>query len=298
MLGYKSDLGQNMSVEVNLIQRKTEDVFEDYDMSLYAVDPAGEPHYPGDLNAPDSLWLGPGYFGYSGAPPPSNFVVATLAGGKREWEGAELIFRKRYSNNWQLLASYSYNDAEGNSNSDGNADFQGDVLFLDPRAPNQFGIQPGLIENLFKVHGSYRWDNGLELGGAYRFASGVHTSRTFRASNRNLPCTVARAACGTENVPRFDFGGVAGADQRWIAPGTVGTLTNPSYGVLDARLAYELSAGEWGNVDFFVDVFNVLDQQDTIREQDIVAGNDGVAFGEGLEFVEPRRFYLGARLRF
>ena len=88
-------------------------------------------------------------------------------------DGLELIFRKRYSNNWQLLASYSRNDAEGSSNSDSNADFQGDVLFLDPRAPNQFGTQPGLIENLFKVAGSYRWDNGFEVGGQFRFADGA-----------------------------------------------------------------------------------------------------------------------------
>jgi len=295
-VGYKADLGQNMSIEANYIMRETRDILEDYDMGLYAVDSDGIPHYPGDVNAPNSLWLGPEYFGYTNGVPPSNFVIATLEGGERDWDGVELIFRKRYSNNWQLIASYSYNDAEGSSNSDSNADFQGDVLFLDPRAPNQFGTQPGLIENLFKVAGSYRWDNGFEVGGQFRFADGVKTSRTFRASNRNLPCRVAQASCGTENLPRFDFGGVL--DSRWIAPGTVGTLDNPSYQILDLRVSYELAVGDWGNADFFLDIFNVADDQKATRNQDIVAGNDGVAFGEGLEFVQPRRYYLGARLRF
>ena len=74
------------------------------------------------------------------------------------------MFRKRFANNWQLLASYNWNDGEGNTNSDSNADFQGDVLFLDPRAPNQYGTQPGLIRNIIKGAGSYTFDMGLQLG--------------------------------------------------------------------------------------------------------------------------------------
>jgi len=301
-LGYKVDLGQNMSFEANYIQRETRDILEDYDMALYAFNTNGVEYYsglcdaPGCINDPDSLWLGTEYFGFAaGSVPPSNFVIATLEGGKRDWDGVELIFRKRYSNNWQLLASYSRNDAEGNSNSDSNADFQGDWEVIDPRAPNQYNTQPGLIENLFKVAGSYRWDNGLELGGQYRWNDGVHTSRTWFLYNRNLPCFVGLTVCKTQDIPLFQYAGITNI---WIAPDSVGQLTNPSYGTLDLRLSYELGVGDWGNVDFFVDVFNALDDQATIREQDLVAGNGGVQFGEGLEFVSPRRYYLGARLRF
>ena len=100
----------------------------------------------------------------------------------RTWQGAELIYRKRMSNNWQMLGSYSYADGKGNTNSDSNADFQGDVLWLDPRAPNQEGTQPGLVEHLFKVAGTYQWDNGVSVGGAYRWNSGAIVSRTFSAS--------------------------------------------------------------------------------------------------------------------
>ena len=295
MLGYKVDFGSNLSLEANLIRRETRDILEDYDMHLYAVGSDGETFYPGPLDHPDSLWLGPEYFGYFGAVPPSNFVIATLAGGERNWEGVELILRKRYSNNWQLLASASINDADGNTNSDSNADFQGDVIWLDPRSPNQFGAQPGLIENLFKIAGSYRWDNGFEIGGQVRWADGPKTSRTWLIFDRNLPCRVAQASCGTVDQPAFDF---AGTSQRWIAPNTVGALDNPSYGTIDLRLAYELGVGEWGTADFFIDVFNVLDEQKATRNQDIFAGSGGVQFGEGLEFTQPRRFFLGARLRF
>ena len=108
--GYQIDLGRNMSFETSLYRRETRDVIEDYDMSLYAGDPADS----GDF------YLGLDYFGYDSIPP-SNFVIATLAGGERNTDGIDLVFRKRYANNWQGLLSYTFTDAEGNTNSDSNA---------------------------------------------------------------------------------------------------------------------------------------------------------------------------------
>ncbi len=293
-LGYKVDLGRSMSLEANLIKRETEDVLEDYDLNLYS-NPAGYTHFftgaPLDPNHPESLFIPVDYFGF-GAIPPSNFIIATLLGGNRDWEGAELIFRKRFSNNWQMLASYNYADGEGNTNSDSNADFQGDVLWLDPRAPNQLGTQPGLIEHLFKVAGSYQWSNGIQVGGAYRWNSGVVISRTFSASGRNLPLLDI-------NDPQYDGPPVnfAGQEGAWLSPLAVGQFDNPDYGILDVRLAY-LWDLDRVDLDFFVDLFNVLDDQATVREQDLVGGGGGAAFGEGTDFAEPRRFFLGARLRF
>ena len=72
-----------------------------------------------------------------------------------------------------------FNDA-GNTNSDSNADFQGDVIWLDPRAPHQLGVQPGSIAHLFKVSSSYTWGQGFQIGGNWRWNSGTAASRTFR----------------------------------------------------------------------------------------------------------------------
>jgi len=306
--GYKIDLGRNMSAEINYIDRSTEDILEDYDLRLYAE--AASYHLP--VNHPESLFLGLGYFGYSDFPVDgngneANFIIGTLAGGSRDWSGAELIFRKRMSNNWQMLASYNYADGEGNTNSDSNADFQGDVLWLDPRAPNQFGTQPGLVENLFKIAGTYQWDNGLQIGGKYRWNSGVITSRTFRASGRNLPLLDifddGSLPGNTTPVDPILFAGGNGrgtpdASGFWLSPFAVGQVDNPSYGILDLRAAYLWRIGGRYEADFFLDVFNVLDEQDPTSTQDLARGNVDPAFGEGLTFVSPRRFFLGARLRF
>ena len=154
-LGYSADLGHNMSFETTYNYRPTRDILEDYDAALYATTTSGTTDYPGPINDPNSLFLGLDYFGFE-TNPGANFIIATLEGGERNYHGLELNLRKRFSNNWQAIASYNYNHATGNSNSDSNADFQGDVLELDPRAPNQYGRQPGSIEHLFKMSGLVR----------------------------------------------------------------------------------------------------------------------------------------------
>ncbi|MCB1033576.1 MAG: TonB-dependent receptor, partial [Acidobacteria bacterium] len=282
-LGYKIDLGRNQSFEANVIRRETRDILEDFAPTVYLT---GE-DYPGPLDHPDSLFLGFEYFGFADDPG-ANFIIATLPGAERNWEALELIYRKRLSNGWQALASYQYADGEGNSNSDSFADFAGDFIEFDPRAPNVYGTQAGLVEHLFKVAGSYQWDNGLQAGGTYRWNSGVIVNRTAQLFGRNNPLTVPE---GEE----FEF---AGFTHNWVAPGAVGTLENPSYGILDLRLAYLWRIGSRIETDFFVDVFNVLDEQEAVQVQDRVSGGDGVEFGEGLRFNDPRRFFLGARVRF
>lgn len=282
-LGYKQDMGRNMSVELNLIRRETEDVMEDYAPFIY-TDPSA---YPGPLDHPDSLFLGEDFFGFPGGQPDANFFITTLTGAERDWDGAELIFRKRYSDNWQMLASYLYADAEGNSVSDSNADFAGDVFWWDPRAPNVNGTLPGSVEHLFKVGGSYNWDNGINVGGTYRWNSGVIANRSgVILFSRNIPEFAAES---------FEF---AGFTDNWFEEGAIGGLENPSYGILDLRLGYLWNLPNRLEVDFFLDVFNVLDDQKAQQVQDLVDGGGGFEFEEGVRFVDPRRYFLGARLRF
>jgi hypothetical protein len=280
---YAVDLGHNMSFDALYYNRKTRDILEDYDLGLYA-DPEG---YPGPINDPNSLFLGYGYFGYT-ENPGSNFVIGTLAGGKRDFNGLEFVFRKRFADRWQLLTSYNWNDAKGNTNSDSNADFQGDVDYLDPRAPNQYGTQPGLIRHLLKGAASYTFDFGLQLGGTFAWNSGTVASRTFLASSRNLPVRVSAAEA-------FEY---AGYVNRWLAPNAVGSFTNPGWGKVDLRAQYNHKITEGVSGEVFVDLFNITNNQSEIRVQDLVAGSGGNAFGDPILWVEPRRAFIGARVKF
>jgi hypothetical protein len=279
LLTYQRDLGGNLAAEVSFSHRETEDVIEDYDLCLYA----GE-CYPGDPNAEGALFLGPEYFGYTEIPEGINFFIATLEGGKREFDIGEIVVRKRLANQWQGLFSYTWTDATGNTNSDSNADFAGDVLFLDPRAPGVEGSLPGSIEHVLKLQGSWHFDFGLVLGGAYRWNSGAVQNRTFRAFGRNLPVQ------GDE----FDFNGVR---DHWVRAGAVGSIENPSYGVLDLSASYDHRFGPVGT-ELFLSVFNALDDQSAFRTQDLVAGDGQTGFGEEMAWVAPRSIALGLRLSF
>ncbi|HEX8030813.1 MAG TPA: TonB-dependent receptor [Vicinamibacterales bacterium] len=281
-LQYEADLGHFISVSGAYYNRRTRDIFEDFDPGIY-TDPAS---YGGDINAPNSLFLGWDYFGFDpNNPPAANFFLATLQGGERNYNGIELVLRKRYSNNWQGLASYSYLDATGNTVSDGNADFAGDVFWLDPRSPNIQGTIPGTIHHLVKAAGSYTTRWGVELGGGYRWNSGSIVNQTQLASNRRLPIQVATP---------FAFGGIT---DNWVAPGAIGAVQNPSWGQFDLRAQYVKTIQKM-TTEFFVDVFNVFDQQSATRTEDLVAGTGTTHFGDEIAWLNPRRAFLGARLKF
>ncbi len=281
-LQYEADLGRSMSVSATYYNRRTRDVFEDFDPGIY-TDPAS---YGGDINAPDSLFLGWAYLGFDpNNPPAANFFLGTLKGGERNYNGLEFVFRKRYANNWQGLASYSYLDATGNTVSDGNADFAGDVFWLDPRAPNLAGTVPGTIHHLLKAGGSYSTPWGIEFGGSYRWNSGSVVNKTQLASNRRLPIQV--------DTP-FAFGGIV---DNWVAPGAIGAVQNPSWGQFDLRAQYVKKIDRL-TTEFFVDIFNLFDDQAATRTEDLVAGTGSTQFGDEIAWLNPRRAFIGARVKF
>lgn len=275
LVGYATNLTEDTTISVTYTNRKTRDIMEDYDLSIYTE----EGYMAGtDFELPLS------YFGYD-KNPGSNYVIGTLAGGKRDYEGIEVTFRKLRTDNWNLLASYTYNDAKGNSNSDGNADFQGDWEVLDPRAPNMYGKQPGNIDHQAKVMGTYFFDNGFEIGAVYNWNSGTRYSKTFALYGRHLPLMDDVA---TE---------VGGWTTNWVSDGVVGADVTPSYGTLDLRVRYVHDFENY-KAELFLDIFNALDDQAPIRVQDLAAGDGTFAYGEEMNWVEPRRFYLGARVTF
>jgi len=293
-LGYEIDLGRNMSLTTNIIKRKTRDLMEDYDLSVYASwdpdDPAGSTYYPGPIDHPDSLYLGLDYFGLEQFPD-SIFTIAPLAGGYRDYEGFEIIFRRRLMNRWQGIASYNYGDAQGNTNSDSSASLQSDFIQLDPRAPNSTGTIPGTVEHQVKLLGSYNWDNGIKLGATYRWYSGMVENRLLQGS---VPVLTGFFPGST--MPAYDY---AGFTYEWIEPGSVGGSKSPSWDVMDIRAQYNRKFGSVAT-EFFVDVLSVFNSQKTWRRMSLIEGQpwNSLEFGDPWRFAPPRRFYLGARASF
>ena len=298
VLGYSQLIDDDKSISITYTDRKTKDIMEDFGAYVYscggpagAVTPAGCPSYGYDaadggygiLNTDFGLPLS--YFGWD-AYPNSNYIIGTLAGGHRNYTGLEIAFRKRPTDDkpYSILASYTNNQAEGNSNSDGNADLQGDFDWLDPRAPNMYGPQSGNMEHQLKFAGTYQITEKLEAGMVFNWNSGYLFTKGRSVYSRNVPA----------QGEAYEVGGLS---RNWIE-NQFGTEQAPSYYELDFRLKYTTNIMSDRELEVFVDVFNVLDNQAVIEVMPFVDGDGVYNFGEGNDWVSPRSFYLGARLSF
>ncbi len=283
MLGYATNIGRDWTASVAYTKRRTRDILEDYDLHLYS-DPTNTASMEGYAAPGSAFYLPYSYFGFSSVPN-ANYVLGTLAGGKRDYQGVEVSLTKAKRDNWQGSVSYTWNEAKGNTNSDSNADFQGDWIALDPRAPNAYGPQPGNIKHQFKGYGTYYFNNGLELSGVLNWNSGLLYTRAQLVSGRYLP----------EMDAAYVSGGVL---DTWIKPGSIGSQTGPSYYTFDMRVKYTYKLSGAQKVEFFVDLFNVLDKQSGTAAQALVNSTGKYQFGQSNAFVEPRRLYVGARYSF
>lgn len=288
MVGYATTFGRDMSLSVTYTNRTTNDVFEDYDLAVYS-DPNGDGAdgvaFPGS-----PFYLPYSYFGLSQEQIAKvqahdiNYVLGTLAGGKRRYQGFEVSLQKQKSNNWMGMVSYTHNIASGNTNSDGNADLQGDLIFLDPRAPNVWGPQAGNIEHQFKAFGTYFTPFGLEVSGVFNWNSGYLYTASTGLYGRAVP---------PSDAP-YEYGGII---SDWLSAGYMGAEKAPSYYTFDVRLKYakDLSIGK---VELFLDIFNILDKQSATGAVNAVGGTGQYAFGDANAWVAPRRAYLGVRYSF
>jgi hypothetical protein len=176
------------------------------------------------------------------------------------------------------VAQYSYKNAEGNSQSDGNADLQGDFVELDPRNPWMMGPTPGTIPHKIKIYGTYRTPFGLDIGGLFYW----NTGWVYTESIVFLP-------------GRYDiyYNWPLGNNQ-YVKTGQERT---PSYYQIDLKFNYKLKLTQQIVLDLFLDVYNVTNNQAPI---DVQYGRNSPSwrYQEITEILLPMRFYLGARIRF
>ena len=283
MIGYSTTFGASIGFSASLTHRATRDILEDFDLGVYS----NPNNTVASRAGPNSFFYLPySYFGYD-SKPNSNYVLGTLPGGERNYTGLELTLTKYRTDNWFGQISYTFNKAEGNTNSDSNADFQGDVIWLDPRAPNVYGKQAGNIPHQLKAYAGYEFDFGLEVSGVFNWNSGSLYTPAVVNQGRYFAPRVSTADA-------YQYGGVTAL---WLQPGFVGASQTPSYYTFDMRFKYVVDM-PIGETELFLDVFNVLDRQSPIDVQKLIAGDGVYSFREANDWVEPRRAYLGIRYSF
>lgn len=211
------------------------------------------------------------------------FVMTNPEGASRRYNALQVVGSKRYSRNWQMLASYTWSRTAGNTNnrSGTNAGLfdagQGGVFANPNLAINADGPTAFDYTHEVKIAGQYRvpfWQ-GVNVGAIYRYRTGLAWGRVAT------------------------FGGLnQGSETIRIEPR--GTRRLPALNSLDLRVEKTFHAGSAARlVGLFVEVFNVNDQ--AIPNSDnrfAVNEGSGSRFGVLSLAIDPRTLRGGVRFTF
>jgi outer membrane receptor protein involved in Fe transport len=215
---------------------------------------------------------------------------------RRYYRALEFTATKRFTTNYQFIASYVYSSLIGNyegfyRNDTGQALPNLTSLFdLQSLLANTYGRLPNDRPHQLKFDGSYRTPWKLLVSGSFRAQSGI-------PFNALIPHPVNGDNEGL-NVPR----GTA------INPLT-GRNRTPTTFNLDLGAYYPIKLGESRQLRIQVDWFNVLNAQRAIRQDETLRINSGIPganaiqfpnpfYGQGTIFQYPSSLRLGIKFQF
>jgi outer membrane receptor for Fe3+-dicitrate len=230
LAGFEYEVAPNFVLGTKFTYRKLGRAIEDF-----LVDPAEGTYAIANLGE-GTLGKTVYFYDYEGSAPAPKV--------RREYTSVEFTARKRFSNNWQLLASYVWNSLEGNY--DGL--FQNSTGQLDPNINSAFDYADFLInaegplsaerKHQFKFDASYQFRgalDGLNLGLSTWYYSG-------------LPLNAYGYSIGYQNY------------EYYVVPrGSLGR--GPSDYEADLHISYPIKVGERARLNVIADIFNVFNRQ-------------------------------------
>lgn len=224
----------------------------------------------------------------------SDPTIGCFGRARRYYRALEFTATKRFTHNYQFIASYVYSSLIGNyeglfRNDNGQSDPNITSLFdLPSLLANTYGRLPNDRPHQFKFNGSYRTPFKLMVSGNFYYRSGI----PFDAL---IPHPVYGDNEGFA-VPRGSaINPITGSDRT------------PSNYQLDLGAYYPIKTGEKSELRFMVDWFNVTNAQRAIREDTTLRINSGISgvpavtnntFGSGTIFQFPSTLRLGAKFSF
>jgi outer membrane receptor protein involved in Fe transport len=227
-------------------------------------------------------------------------LIGCFGPARRYYRALEFTATKRFSNNYQFIASYVFSSLIGNyeglfRNDNGQSDPNITSLFdLVSLLNGLYGRLPNDRPHQFKFDGSYQWPFKLMTSGSFRAQSGVPFNALVPHPlyGDNEGFCIPDLSC----VPR----GTA------INPLTGSTRTPTTYN-LDLGAYYPISLGENKQLRLQLDWFNVFNNQRAIREDETFLINSGAPgipptpnpfYGTGTIFQFPSALRLGVKFTF
>jgi hypothetical protein len=207
----------------------------------------------------------------------------------RKYAGIEFTFRKRFSNDWQFNAAYTYSRAWGSDDNswgeyeDGRTSSLGaSTLFLNPNwSYNAEGTLTRDHPHILKLAGSVVLPLKITLGVYYSFASQQTYNHNIRVPREIDPDSVGLFA------GRLRFYG----EEK-------GSFRYPSQSNLNIRLEKFFTFGESFRLGLLMYMFNVLNSSTVDSIEDYVDPGQEFPWGYVWGLVPPRTFRLGVHFEF
>jgi len=270
----------------------------------------------------------PGRRGTASAPTTEDFACTGTVGSpsaqcfgpaRRYYRALEITATKRFTNNYQFIASYVYSSLIGNyeglfRNDNGQSDPNITSLFdLVSLLDGTYGRLPNDRPHQFKLDGSYRTPWKLLIGASFRAQSGIPFNALVPhpVYGNNEGFCIHGLSCvprGTAIVPTVT------ASQPGFpnVVDSIGSNRTPTTFNLDMNAYYPIKFGEKRELRFQVDWFNVFNNQRAIRLDETFLINSGIPglsgsnqiffsnpfYGAGTIFQFPSSLRLGVKFQF
>jgi carboxypeptidase family protein/TonB-dependent receptor-like protein len=235
-------------------------------------------------------------------------VLQYTAFGETWYKGLTASVSKRFSHNYQFLASYTLSKAEDNS-----TDFQSNFIPQDNgrgRDPNnKAGLPLGFDPMSERGPATHDQRHRFVLSGVYQFPWAVQFSTIFTAASGRPYTPLAGADLNGDGN-----GGAFAPDRARTNPADITTSVGRNSAVtaaqinLDVRLSKKFKFGKSAGVEAILDVFNVFNRanfiEDTNQSPFTIFGTGAFpataapAYGHYTQTLPPRQAQLALKLSF
>lgn len=312
-VGFEYEVAKDLAIGVRGIYRHMRNVIEDGsfdDGNTYFIFNPGR-NEPGttERSACEGAPPNNGPDGIAGNADDDPGRLARCFGrAQRFYRAIEFTATKRFTNNYQFIASYVYSSLTGNyeglfRNDNGQSDPNITSLFdLQSLLDNTYGRLPNDRPHQFKFNGSYRTPFKLLISGNFYMQSGTPFNQLIPhpvyGNNEGFAVQRGTAIVPTVTATQAGFPNVVQS---------IGTSRTPLTTNLDLGVYYPIKFGEKRELRLSGDWFNVFNSQRAVTLDQTFSINSGVTgvspvpnpfFGSALLIQPPSAFRFGAKFSF
>jgi outer membrane receptor protein involved in Fe transport len=227
---------------------------------------------------------------------------------QRFYRAVEVTATKRFTNNYQFIASYVFSSLTGNyeglfRNDNGQSDPNITSLFdLQSLLDNTYGRLPNDRPHQFKFNGSYRTPWKMLISGNFYMQSGTPFNQLIPhpiyGNNEGFAVQRGTAIVPTVTATQAGFPNVVDS---------IGSSRTPTTMNLDLGVYYPIKLGEKKELRLTGDWFNVFNSQRALTLDQTYSINSGVSgvapvlnpfYGSALLIQAPSAFRFGAKFSF